>query len=562
MKKLLCILLTLVLLLTACAPAVTEDPGIPYTTVSVPIPDFESLDWEALNSMALRYADTKEPIPLSTSYDGKFWATIPAEHAERELELYTPEIPEFSDYDETVWQFWTIQQAVLCGLYPMPEDGMAAPMENSSRREAVEMVLRLIGQPANWETAEKYELFAEIPDFTPDAPITRQELVVLCAKALKLAGLAALPEATREDVAAQYELEDVDEIADWAVNAYAEIANAVPTDFLETGKMDADGLPGYAAYAQPESIMLRHEVTEFVDRLRYERQIYPSQIAIEYGFDKAMPVIDGSTSTYPFTDAVYRNLFHNGYQHPMKPAKHSKSHASYQRLIAGEVDMIFASVYPHKDILQMAEDAGVELELIPIAYDAMVFFTNSENSIDGLTTQQITDIYVSDAYENWKDLGGPDAPFIPYCRNNDSGSHSQMERHFLGDNPIHENIAPETSRSMSDILTDIMDVPYNTPGAYGLGYSIYYYFHNMDAFYGTTSLLKLLEIDGVAPTDETIASGEYPLSNNTYLALRKDTPADHPARKMADFMLTKLGQQCVMEAGFGPLDPSVKQIWQ
>lgn len=561
MKKLLLLTLCLILLLTACAPSVPQwDGTLPYETVSVPIPDYENLSWEARNDLALRYADTKEQIPLSADYEGQFWATVPAEHAERELELFTPEKVEFSDYDQDVWQYWTVEQAVYAGLFPMPEDGIAAPMEEMTRQEAAKTVLRLIGQPTSWEIAEQYELFADIPDFTPEGTVTRQELVTITAKALKLAGLAELPEATRENISTAYDLQDVNEIADWAVDAYAEIDTSCPVDFEETDQRDADGFPMYLPFAQPEKVMLRYEVIDFLDRLRYERQLYPSQIAMEYGFDEAMPVVDGSTSTYPFTEAVYRNLFHNGYQHPMKPPKHSKSHASYQRLINGEVDAIFASVYPHKDILQMAADTGVELELIPIAYDAMVFFTNSENSIEGLTKQQITDIYVSDAYENWKDLGGPDAPFVPYCRNNDSGSHSQMERHFLGDNPIHENITPETSMSMSDVLTDVMSVPYNHDGAYGLGYSIYYYYHNMDSFYGTLSQLKLLKIDGVAPTDETIASGEYPLSNNTYLALRKDTPADHPARKLADFMLTKLGQQCVAEAGFGPLDPSAK-LW-
>ena len=47
--------------------------------------------------------------------------------------------------------------------------------------------------------------------------------------------------------------------------------------------------------------------------------------------------------------------------------------------------------------------------------------------------------------------------------------------------------------------------------------------------------------------------GTYPLSNNTYIAIRKDTPADNPARKMAEFMLTEEGQLCVENAGFGGL---------
>jgi ABC-type phosphate transport system substrate-binding protein len=215
--------------------------------------------------------------------------------------------------------------------------------------------------------------------------------------------------------------------------------------------------------------------------------------------------------------------------------------------------MLFASVYPASDILAMAKEKGVELELIPVAYDAMIFFTNAENPIAGLTKEQISDIYVNDAYENWKELGGTDALLYPYCRNNDSGSHAQMEKHFLNGSEIHPEVQKETSMTMSNVLTDVMGAKTDNPLGYGLGYSIYYYYHNMDLFYNTKTELKLLAIDGVHPTDETIADGSYPLSNNTYIVLRKDTPIDSPARKMAEFMLTEEGQTCVELAGYGKL---------
>jgi len=215
--------------------------------------------------------------------------------------------------------------------------------------------------------------------------------------------------------------------------------------------------------------------------------------------------------------------------------------------------MLFASVYPASDILALAEEKGVELELIPIAYDAMIFFTNADNPATGLSKEQISNIYVNDAYENWSEVGGADALLYPYCRNNDSGSHAQMEKHFLNGHEIHPEVQKETSMTMSNVLTDVMGAQTDDPLGYGLGYSIYYYYHNMDLFYDTKTKLKLLAIDGVHPTDETIADGSYPLANHTYIVLRKDTPQDAPARKMAEFMLTEEGQNCVELAGYGRL---------
>ena len=247
-------------------------------------------------------------------------------------------------------------------------------------------------------------------------------------------------------------------------------------------------------------------------------------------------------------------MFFNGYNHKDKPLKHSKSHATYEKLIDGKIDMMIASVYPAEDILALAKEKNVELELIPIAYDAMVFFTNAQNSSSNLTMQQITDIYVDNKYTNWNEIGGEDALLYPYARNYDSGSHAQMERHFLKGKDINDKIRQETtSISMANVLTDVMGAMTENPKGYGLGYSIYYYFNNMDLFYDTKTNLKLLSVDGVLPSDETIANGTYPLSNNTYIVLRKDEPKDSPARKMAEFMLTEAGQQCVADAGFGPL---------
>ena len=69
----------------------------------------------------------------------------------------------------------------------------------------------------------------------------------------------------------------------------------------------------------------------------------------------------------------------------------------------------------------------------------------------------------------------------------------------------------------------------------------------------TPNKVKLLAIDGVLPTDETIADGTYPLSDYNYLVLRADEPEGSPARRLADFMLTEAGQGVVSSAGFLPL---------
>lgn len=507
------------------------------------------------------YADTGEVIPLSQCYRDRLYALVPKTEVDREIKPVAVTETEFTDYDPALPEFFPFKRLSAMGVIEGNEKGEALPFDNITRAETVAIIMRVLGLSAN----DKYDVtYKDVttddwfygvvaaatewgivegvsPDaFEPYRNVSRQELVVMADRAVGIARMGYPGDDSQTAIDRQF-------VSEWAQGAYERLGNFAPSSVGE-----ADGEVYRFLYAQDYAT--RHDVADMLYIISYACPLFPSPEAEEYGFTNGLPVIDGSTSTFPFTEAVYRNLFYYGDNHPQMPRKHSKSHTSYEMLISGEIDMMFASVYPASDILELAKEKGVEIELIPVAYDAMIFFTNINNPIEGLTSEQITDIYVNNAYSDWSEVGGTDAPLIPYCRNNDSGSHAQMEKHFLNGNDIHPDIQAETtSDTMANVLTDVMEVPYYNEGAFGLGYSIYYYFNNMDPFYGTKTELKLLAIDGVYPSDETIADGSYPLANNTYIALRKDTPEDAPARKMVEFMLTEAGQMCVEEAGFGRL---------
>ena len=565
MKKLLAILMIFCML---CSVSVfAEDvmcEGYPaperFVRVKIPYPDTLK-DNDSWRTVA-RYSDSKQAIPLSDSFGGYVYAIVPFENKDRAIEAFVPDGIPFTDNDESRYEFYVMENLSRVGIILGNEKGEALPYANVTRAEATAMVMRFLGispvvnskmsftdvSREDWfygNVAALYEAGIVMGDsetsFSPYRNVTREEITVMVVRALQYADLRC-PFRNEENIA------DMESVSEWAKDAYEYIGVNYVSDY--EGE-DTDR-PYRMLY--PQKAATRYDIAYIIDNTLKNCQLFATDLAIEYGFDQQMPIIDGSTSTYPFTEEVYRALFVNATTHPQYPRKHSKSHASYERLINGEVDMLFASVYPASDILALAEEKGVELELVPIAYDAMIFFTNPENSVDGLTKEQISEIYVNNSYETWEDLGGTDAKLYPYCRNNDSGSHAQMEKHFLNGNEIHPAIYAETiSESMSNVLTDVMSVPYRDENGFGLGYSIYYYFNNMDLFYDTKTRLKLLAIDGVYPTDETIADGTYPLANNTYVVLRKDTPQDHPARKMAAFMLTEAGQECVKLAGFGRL---------
>lgn len=149
----------------------------------------------------------------------------------------------------------------------------------------------------------------------------------------------------------------------------------------------------------------------------------------------------------------------------------------------------------------------MELALIPIACDAMVFLTHREDTLDSLTMEQITAICTENAYTNWKEPGGPDAALIPCCRNTDSGSQAQMVEFFLQGKELHPDIRQETvSVSMASVLTDVQGAMATDPPAFALGYSIYcYYQAALQILLYPEDSLNLLKIEGIAPGGEAIA---------------------------------------------------------
>jgi len=580
LKKSICLLLCLLLGASLVLPAAAEsetlwmrtEPGGDYVTFRLPVEGWADMDWMTQSNLAARYADTKEPVPLTcmVAYNGWMFATVPAQDKDRPLEVFVGQPIQFTDefHDwgkgEPVYDppFGT-DDLNIRGILLGDTGGTLRAKETLSRAEAFTLIGRLLSlepagdpgyadvEPCDWyynavSAVRAAGIAAADTKFYPHRQVTRAEFTTMVYRAMKRVGWLCVPQTT--DL---FFLDDGDTVPDWAAEAYAAIGD-------QFGIYDATYGGPYgdvtALYAKPSQPALREEVIDLLYYAVRMLPVYPTQTAIDFGFDSRMPVMDGSTSTYPYTRMVYHALFYNAERHPQYPKAHSKSHPSYQKLISGENDLLFVAAPPSEAIVAEAQAAGVELELIPIAYDAMVFFTNGENPMEGLTTEQITEIYTKNTVENWSELGGEDAHFVPYCRNLDSGSQALMERYFLKDAPLHPDILGETvSDAMESIITDVHDAAKSDPLTWALGYSIYYYYQTAIWLVLGRDDLKLLAIDGVLPSEQTIADGSYPLADYNYVVVRKEAAADSLARRMADFMLSPAGQVCVSNAGYGPL---------
>jgi len=216
---------------------------------------------------------------------------------------------------------------------------------------------------------------------------------------------------------------------------------------------------------------------------------------------------------------------------------------NYKQIIDGDFDILLA-YEPSEEAKEYIKNSGKELEMTAIGADALVFICSANNKVENLTTEQIKSIY-SGKTTNWKDVGGDDHPIVAYQRNKDSGSQTLFDKLInLGDELTD---APKEQRigSMIGLLEAVADYD-NSDDA--LGYTVYYYLSNMEN--DKLSSSKILDVDSVKPTNDTIGSGEYPYVNDFYVVIRKDAAKDSPERVLYDWICSEQGKKLVEQENY------------
>lgn len=183
------------------------------------------------------------------------------------------------------------------------------------------------------------------------------------------------------------------------------------------------------------------------------------------------------------------------------------------------------------------EEKGVYMT--QIAWDALTFITHLSNPIDNISLEDAKRI-LTGKITNWKEVGGPDRRIICVFR-------SQVPEHggkvsgvgYMARTMIFKD--PQISftdnalffRNSAAVEEKIETLPF-TFGVTGISSA-------------RKRNLKILKLEGQAPTRENIASGDYPLFRPLYL-MTKGKPAGQ-IKDFIDWLLSDAGQRLVSEQG-------------
>ena len=261
------------------------------------------------------------------------------------------------------------------------------------------------------------------------------------------------------------------------------------------------------------------------------------------------PRLDGSTANVPLGQAIAAVLLGESRESVSDLIQFNKTSRAYYNLVDGNADLLVVAE-GGEDSYAYRDEHGKKWRMEPIANETLVFFVNADNPVDGLTLDQVRDIY-SGKITNWKEVGGADAPIQAYQRPKGGGSQAIMDKEVMGDLPMME--APNIDYVVSSMEGIIEAVRGWDDRPEALGYTVYYYASDM----GMTDGLKLLSIDGVEPNDATIRSGEYPIHTAYYAVMDSEAPADSPAGILFDWLLGQEGQDLIAHEGYvSVLEPS------
>ncbi len=202
-------------------------------------------------------------------------------------------------------------------------------------------------------------------------------------------------------------------------------------------------------------------------------------------------------------------------------------------LIDGTTDIADASRFIKESEVKNAVDNGYYPVPHRVAMDGIAVVINPSNPVENLTLDQLQQIYTGEI-TNWSELGGADKEIVVVSRDSSSGTFEVFNEIAVGGKRVTPNALLQASNGA------IKSVVSDTEGAIGyvgLGY--------------LDDTLKAVKVNGVAPTNNTVASGEFPIARPLFMFT--DRWPEGLTLRFINFVKSAEGQKIIEEQGFVPL---------
>src|SRR5882762_5097384 len=203
-------------------------------------------------------------------------------------------------------------------------------------------------------------------------------------------------------------------------------------------------------------------------------------------------------------------------------------------IIDGTAQIGMASRPTKPEEVAAAKAKGVHMKPTIVAYDGIAVIVNSANSIKSLTKKQVEQIFTGEVTD-WSAVGGSGGKISIYTRNTSSGTYSDFKelamkkRDYAGGSQKmagNEQIAAEVGKNANGV------------GYVGLAYT-------------KAGGIKVMPIDGVLPSTQTVHAKTYPYARPTFYYTNGEPTG--LAKQFLDFTISAAGQKIAAQVGFVPI---------
>jgi phosphate transport system substrate-binding protein len=249
-------------------------------------------------------------------------------------------------------------------------------------------------------------------------------------------------------------------------------------------------------------------------------------------------VIKGSTTVLPVAQAALEAYMkaHPGVNISLSGGG---SGEGIKALIDKSADIATSSREIKDKEVELAKSKGINPVAYTVAIDALTPIVHPKNKVNGLTIDQLSQIYQG-KIKNWKEVGGDDLQIVVVSRDSSSGTFESWAHLVLS----NAKVTPKAQlQASSGAVVQAVSKNRYAISYVGIGY--------------LNTSVKALTVNGVQASAKTALSKEYPIARPLYMYTN-----GKPEGVVADFIkfvLSPAGQKLVAKEGFIPLTAEAKE---
>lgn len=198
-----------------------------------------------------------------------------------------------------------------------------------------------------------------------------------------------------------------------------------------------------------------------------------------------------------------------------------------------------------KEIEQCIKAFGKRPREYAVALDGLSVYVNEKNKVGSLSIEEIRDIFTG-KITNWKEVGGEDKKIVIYSRENSSGTYEFFKEHVLQGKDFASNsqTLAGTAQIIQSVSLDEQSIGYGG-AAYAKGIK-------------QVNVSKEKGGESVAPTEENVLSGKYPIWRKLFMYLNPNLDTGE-IKSYIDWIRSDEGQKVVKEVGYYPLPDNLRK---